>query len=95
MCELIFVHCGFHRWGKDLSQALEGIEIDASGDIREYSRNYLMDASTGPVETSMQGNVIFDPSSQLPREAMLKTTLSLFGEKVDLLEVRAYSLLLL
>ncbi|XP_062407569.1 apolipoprotein B-100-like [Sardina pilchardus] len=75
-------------WGKDMAEALQGIEVDASGDIREYSRNYKTDAymPQGDVHTSMQGNVIFDPSSQLPREIMLQTTLQVFGQRVDLWE---------
>ncbi|XP_041951597.1 apolipoprotein B-100-like [Alosa sapidissima] len=76
------------KWGRDLAEGLQDIEVDASGDIREYSRNYKTDAHIpqGDVHTSMQGNVIFDPSSQLPREVMLQTTLQVFGERVDLWE---------
>ncbi|KAL2082664.1 hypothetical protein ACEWY4_022482 [Coilia grayii] len=75
------------KLGKEIAEALQGIEIDTSGDITEYSRNFKMDASM-PEDTTptVQGNIIFDPSSQLPREIMLETTLSAFGRKFDIFE---------
>ena len=89
----MFLHLGFHRLSKEIAEALEGIEIDVSGDITQYSRNFKMDASMpqDTIQTSMQGNLIFDPSSQLPREVMLETTLKAFGQKLDIWEVCAYS----
>ncbi|XP_012691026.2 apolipoprotein B-100-like [Clupea harengus] len=77
------------KLSKEIAEALEGIEIDVSGDITQYSRNFKMDASMpqDTIQTSMQGNLIFDPSSQLPREVMLETTLKAFGQKLDIWEI--------
>lgn len=41
----------------------------------------------GNMEASIQGSMIFDPSSQLPREALLETTLKAFGYSMDIWEV--------
>lgn len=41
-----------------------------------------------PVSVKIEGNLIFDPSSYLPRESLLKTTLTVFGlASLDLFEV--------
>lgn len=56
---------------------------DIMNDYNDYtakSRNYKMGVA--------QGNVIFDPSSQLPREILLETTLKAFGFNLDIWEVR-------
>ena len=39
------------------------------------------------MQAAIQGNSVFDPSSQLPREMMLETTLKAFGFNMDLWEV--------
>ncbi|CAB1340530.1 unnamed protein product [Coregonus sp. 'balchen'] len=57
------------------------------GDYATMSRNYKMDAAMTGMKTSMQGNIIFDPTSQLPREIMLETTLKAFGYNMDMWEI--------
>jgi len=44
-----------------------------------YSRNYKIG--------SMEGNVIFDGASYLPKEVMLDMTLKAFGFEIDMMEV--------
>ncbi|KAL7872224.1 hypothetical protein SRHO_G00072070 [Serrasalmus rhombeus] len=62
--------------------------INLSG-YTKLSGNYKIEAyipkftETG---TNMQGNIIFDPSSQLPKEVMLETTLKVFGYSFDVWE---------
>ncbi|KAJ7988062.1 hypothetical protein DPEC_G00319740 [Dallia pectoralis] len=51
------------------------------------SRNYKMDAAMNDVKTSVHGNMIFDPTSQMPKEVMLETTLTAFGFNIDMLEI--------
>uniref|UniRef100_A0A8C8CZK7 Vitellogenin domain-containing protein n=1 Tax=Oncorhynchus tshawytscha TaxID=74940 RepID=A0A8C8CZK7_ONCTS len=57
------------------------------GDYTTMSRNYKMDAVMNNMKTSMQGNMIFDPTSQLPKEIMLETTLKAFGYNMDMWEI--------
>ncbi|CAB1342675.1 unnamed protein product [Coregonus sp. 'balchen'] len=57
------------------------------GDYTTMSRNYKMDAAMNNIKTSMQGNMIFDPTSQLPKEIMLETTLKAFGYNMDMWEI--------
>uniref|UniRef100_A0A8C7PP15 Vitellogenin domain-containing protein n=1 Tax=Oncorhynchus mykiss TaxID=8022 RepID=A0A8C7PP15_ONCMY len=57
------------------------------GDYTTMSRNYKMDAAMNNMKTSMQGNMIFDPTSQLPKEIMLETTLKAFGYNMDMWEI--------
>uniref|UniRef100_A0A4W5MPT2 Vitellogenin domain-containing protein n=1 Tax=Hucho hucho TaxID=62062 RepID=A0A4W5MPT2_9TELE len=57
------------------------------GDYTTMSRNYKMDAALNNMKTSMQGNMIFDPTSQLPKEIMLETTLKAFGYNMDMWEI--------
>lgn len=56
----------------------------------QLSRNYKMDIfmpGSDVMGSNMQGSIIFDPSSQLPREVMLDTTLKAFGYNLDFMEV--------
>ncbi|XP_068199369.1 apolipoprotein B-100-like [Antennarius striatus] len=50
------------------------------------SRSYKLDMSQGNSVLDVHGNVIFDPSSQLPREVMLESTLKIFGFSMDIWE---------
>ncbi|XP_010876759.2 apolipoprotein B-100 [Esox lucius] len=61
--------------------------VSTHGDYTTSSRNYKMDAGMNDMQTSMQGNMIFDPTSQLPKEIMLETTLKAFGYNIDMLEI--------
>ncbi|XP_060537065.1 uncharacterized protein LOC132708634 isoform X2 [Cylas formicarius] len=60
-----------------------------SSDIRKFSHNregsmYFEEYNFGG---NYENNVIFSPSSYIPRSAMLNLTVDLFGESVNLLEV--------
>lgn len=48
-----------------------------------FSRNYKMG--------SVQGNIIFEGSSYLPKEVMLEMTLRAFGFDIDMMEVNTLS----
>lgn len=64
-----------------LRSKLEAALEDMPGNIGydATSRNFRL--------PGVQGNLIFDPSSQLPREVLLETSLEAFGYKMDLFEV--------
>uniref|UniRef100_H3D442 Vitellogenin domain-containing protein n=1 Tax=Tetraodon nigroviridis TaxID=99883 RepID=H3D442_TETNG len=58
---------------------LQGNEIGPIMDPTKFSRNYKMG--------SVEGNMIFEGNSYLPKEVMLETTLKAFGYDMDLLEI--------
>lgn len=58
--------------------ALEDTEVIGQNEYTK-SGNYKL--------SGIQGNIIFDPSSQMPRELMLETTLKAFGFNMDVWEV--------
>uniref|UniRef100_A0A3Q3G180 Vitellogenin domain-containing protein n=1 Tax=Labrus bergylta TaxID=56723 RepID=A0A3Q3G180_9LABR len=58
---------------------LQDTEVIAHGEYSTKSRNYKL--------SGIQGNIVFDPSSQIPREALLETTLNAFGFSMDVLEI--------
>lgn len=62
---------------------LQGNEIGPIMDPTKFSRNYKMG--------SVEGNMIFEGNSYLPKELMLETTLKAFGYNIDLLEVNLFS----
>ncbi|XP_045142529.1 apolipoprotein B-100 [Echinops telfairi] len=76
-----------------VEEALKGSQLPTIADFRKYSRNYQLSKSVslpslGPVSTKIEGNLIFDPNSYLPKESMLKTTLTVFGfSALDLFEI--------
>ncbi|XP_006981496.1 apolipoprotein B-100 [Peromyscus maniculatus bairdii] len=76
-----------------IKNALEHSQLPTIMDFRKYSRNYQISKSVSlpsfdPVSAKMEGNLIFDPSSYLPKESMLKTTLTIFGlTSTDLFEI--------
>ncbi|XP_056436794.1 apolipoprotein Bb, tandem duplicate 1 [Gadus chalcogrammus] len=59
--------------------ALQGNEIGMIMDPTKFSGNYKMG--------SIQGNMIFEATSYLPKEVMLEMTLKAFGYDVDLMEI--------
>uniref|UniRef100_A0A8C4GXR4 Vitellogenin domain-containing protein n=1 Tax=Dicentrarchus labrax TaxID=13489 RepID=A0A8C4GXR4_DICLA len=59
--------------------ALQGNEIGATMDPTKFSRNYKIG--------SLEGNMIFEGTSYLPKEAMLEMTLKAFGYEIDMMEV--------
>ncbi|KAM6915749.1 apolipoprotein B-100-like [Xenentodon cancila] len=66
-----------------ITAALQDTDVATHSDYTTKSGNYKLDMEYG----RMQGNVIFDPSNQLPREVLLETTLEAFGYSMDIWEV--------
>lgn len=62
---------------------LQGNEIGPIMDPSRFSRNYKMG--------SVEGNMIFEEDSYLPKEVMLEMTLKAFGYDIDMLEVSIFS----
>ncbi|KAM4600707.1 apolipoprotein B-100-like isoform 2-T2 [Polymixia lowei] len=59
--------------------ALQGNEIDTVMDPTKFSRNYKIG--------SVEGNMIFEGTSYLPKEVMLEMTLKAFGYDIDMMEI--------
>ena len=66
---------------------LQDTDVTTHNDFTTKSRNYKLGVAHESMQAAIQGNTIFDPSSQLPREVMLETTLKAFGFSMDLWEV--------
>ncbi|XP_058407707.1 apolipoprotein B-100 [Diceros bicornis minor] len=69
---------------KLVEEALKTSQLPTVMDFRKFSRNYHLSKSISlpsldPVSAKIEGNLIFDPNNYLPKESMLKTTLSIFG----------------
>lgn len=62
-------------------------EIGPIMDPTKFSRNYKMG--------SVEGNMIFEGDSYLPKEVMLEMTLKAFGYDIDMLEVNIFSCFIL
>ncbi|XP_051511043.1 apolipoprotein B-100-like [Myxocyprinus asiaticus] len=78
-----------HELGKKIVEVMQDDEVLTHSNYTQLSRNYKMDAfipAKDAMGSSTQGSIIFDPSSQLPREVMLETTLNAFGYNHDFLE---------
>lgn len=67
--------------------ALQDTEVSTHSDYTTKSRNYELGMAHESMAAKIQGNVIFDPSSTLPREVLLETTLNAFGYSMDIWEV--------
>lgn len=67
--------------------ALEDVDVTTHSDYTTKSRSYKLGMAHESMQASVQGNVVFDPSSQLPREVLLETTLKVFGFSLDIWEV--------
>lgn len=72
-----------HRLRQKIKDALQSNEIRPNMDPIVFSRNYKIG--------SLEGNMIFEGASYLPKEVMLETTLKAFGFEVDMLEVNILS----
>uniref|UniRef100_A0A8C7PB43 Vitellogenin domain-containing protein n=1 Tax=Oncorhynchus mykiss TaxID=8022 RepID=A0A8C7PB43_ONCMY len=59
--------------------ALQDNEVGTVMDPTKFSRNYMIG--------SVQGNMLFEGTSYLPKEVMLEMTLKAFGYNVDMVEV--------
>ncbi|XP_029794426.1 apolipoprotein B-100 [Suricata suricatta] len=76
-----------------VKDALKGSQLPTIMDFTKFSRNYHLSKSVSlpsldPVSAKIEGNLIFDPNNYLPKESMLKTTLTVFGfAPVDLFEI--------
>jgi apolipoprotein B len=76
-----------------VKEALKDSELPTVMDFRKFSQNYHLSKSVSlpsldPASAKIEGNLIFDPNNYLPKEVMLKTTLTVFGfASADLFEV--------
>ncbi|XP_071018728.1 apolipoprotein B-100-like [Oncorhynchus clarkii lewisi] len=64
---------------QNILDALQGNEVGTVMDPTKFSRNYMIG--------SVQGNMLFEGISYLPKEVMLEMTLKAFGYNVDMMEV--------
>uniref|UniRef100_A0A669ERS5 Vitellogenin domain-containing protein n=1 Tax=Oreochromis niloticus TaxID=8128 RepID=A0A669ERS5_ORENI len=62
-----------------LQDAIQGNEIGPIMDPTKFSRNYMFG--------SLEGNMIFEGTSYLPKEVMLEMTLKAFGYDIDMVEI--------
>uniref|UniRef100_A0A803V4U0 Apolipoprotein B n=1 Tax=Ficedula albicollis TaxID=59894 RepID=A0A803V4U0_FICAL len=67
-----------------VEEALKGNQLPTAKDFRKFSQNYQISERVSvpgidPISAKVEGNVIFDPSSYIPKETMLKTTLHAYG----------------
>lgn len=80
-----------------LEEALKGNEVPTAKDFRKFSQNYQVSKKVSvpgvdPISAKVEGNVIFDPNSYVPKETMLKTTLDIYGfGPSDIFEVQQLS----
>lgn len=76
-----------------VKEALKNSQLPTVMDFKRFSRNYHFSKSLSlplldPVSAKIEGNLIFDPHNYLPKESMLKTTLTVFGlASADIFEV--------
>uniref|UniRef100_A0A3Q1IQG0 Vitellogenin domain-containing protein n=1 Tax=Anabas testudineus TaxID=64144 RepID=A0A3Q1IQG0_ANATE len=70
-----------------LLDALQDTDVTTHHDYTTKSRNYKLGVGYENMHAGIQGNIVFDPSSQLPREVLLETTLKAFGFNMDIWEV--------
>lgn len=76
-----------------VKEALKNSQLPTVSDFKTFSRNYHFSKSVSlpshdPISAAIEGNLIFDPNNYLPKESMLKTTLTVFGfAPTDLFEV--------
>uniref|UniRef100_A0A8D2K4M6 Apolipoprotein B-100 n=1 Tax=Theropithecus gelada TaxID=9565 RepID=A0A8D2K4M6_THEGE len=74
-------------------EALKESQLPTVMDFRKFSRNYRFSKSVSlpsldPASAKIEGNLIFDPNNYLPKETMLKMTLTAFGfASADLFEI--------
>eukprot|EP00064_Thunnus_orientalis_P009740 superscaffoldBa00001255_g9766 len=75
------------KLGEKIMDALQDTDVTTHNDYTTKSRNYKLGMAHESTQANIQGNIVFDPSSHLPREVMLETTLKAFGYNMDLWEV--------
>ncbi|KAK4824804.1 hypothetical protein QYF61_019472 [Mycteria americana] len=67
-----------------VEEALKGSQVPTAKDFRKFSQNYQISKRVSvpgvdPISAKVEGNVVFDPNSYVPKETMLKTTLNVYG----------------
>ncbi|XP_075001073.1 apolipoprotein B-100 [Calonectris borealis] len=67
-----------------VEESLKGSQVPTAKDFRKFSQNYQISKRVSvpgvdPVSAKVEGNVVFDPNSYVPKETMLKTTLNVYG----------------
>ncbi|KFP19101.1 Apolipoprotein B-100, partial [Egretta garzetta] len=67
-----------------VEEALKGNQVPTAKDFRKFSQNYQISKRVSvpgvdPISAKVEGNVVFDPNSYVPKETMLKTTLDVYG----------------
>uniref|UniRef100_A0A674HR54 Apolipoprotein B n=1 Tax=Taeniopygia guttata TaxID=59729 RepID=A0A674HR54_TAEGU len=67
-----------------VEEALKGNQLPKAKDFIKFSQNYQISKRVSvpgidPISAKVEGNVIFDPNSYIPKETMLKTTLHAYG----------------
>lgn len=82
-----FVGFCLFRVGQMIREAVQDIDIYTDNDFTN-SQNYNLSLGYESVQAAVFSNIIFDPSSQLPREVMLETTLKAFGFYANIWEVK-------
>uniref|UniRef100_A0A8C7DU97 Apolipoprotein B n=1 Tax=Naja naja TaxID=35670 RepID=A0A8C7DU97_NAJNA len=77
-----------------IQEALKGNQMPTVKDFRRFSQNYQVSKmvtvpwSEDPFTAKLEGNLLFDSSSYIAKETMLKTTLELFGLRpLDMFEI--------
>lgn len=73
------------RLRRKIGDALQDNGVGPIMDPTKFSRNYKIG--------SVEGNMIFEGTSYLPKEAMLEMTLKAFGYEIDMMEVKLCILL--
>lgn len=87
----------FHSLKSQVEEALKGNQLPTAKDFRKFSQNYQISKRVSvpgidPISAKVEGNVIFDPNSYVPKETMLKTTLHAYGfHPSDVFEVQQLS----
>ncbi|KFP80367.1 Apolipoprotein B-100, partial [Apaloderma vittatum] len=75
---------GIEGLKSQVEEALKGNQVPTAKDFRKFSQNYQISKrvyvpGVDPISAKVEGNVIFDPNSYVPKETMLKTTLNVYG----------------
>ncbi|KAF4801137.1 Apolipoprotein B-100 [Turdus rufiventris] len=75
---------GIEDLKSQVEEALKGNQLPTAKDFRKFSRNYQISERVSvpgidPISAKVEGNVIFDSNSYIPKETMLKTTLHAYG----------------
>ncbi|NXC43088.1 APOB protein, partial [Penelope pileata] len=75
---------GIEHLKRRVEEALKGNEVPTAKDFRKFSQNYQVSKRVSvpgvdPISAKVEGNVIFDSNSYVPKETMLKTTLNVYG----------------